>query len=83
MISLEINENYERFNKILLSNNIKDIKSCNYKEGTNWMTVYNELRRPGVHRGTAKLTPTQTKKLEELEPKVQEKIRLMTDFYLS
>ncbi|MDA9691689.1 DGQHR domain-containing protein [bacterium] len=69
--------------RVFYVDNIKDIKSCNYKEGTNWMTVYNELRRPGVHRGTAKLTPTQTKKLEELEPKVQEKIRLMTDFYLS
>ena len=52
------------------------------EHGTNWMTVYNELRRPGVHRGTAKLTPTQIKKLEELEPKVKEKIRLMTDFYM-
>ena len=68
--------------RVFYVDNIKDTKSCNYKEGTNWMTVYNELRRPGVHRGTAKLTPTQIKKLEELEPKVKEKIRLMTDFYM-
>ena len=68
--------------RVFYVDNIKDTKSCNYKEGTNWMTVYNELRRPGVHRGTAKLTPTQIKKLEELEPKLKEKIRLMTDFYM-
>ena len=68
--------------KVFYVNDIKDIKSCNYKEGTNWMKTYNELRRPGAHKGTARLTPTQRKKLEELEPKVQEKIRLMTNFYM-
>ena len=43
MISLEINENYERFNKILLSNNIKDIK-ITFDTGNFYLTNKNVLK---------------------------------------
>ena len=82
-MNVAIKEDLENIiRRVFYCGNVKDIKSCNHKEGTDWMKKYNELRRAGVHRGTARLTPTNIKTLEELEPMVQEKIRLMTDFYM-
>lgn len=76
-----LNEDLESIiRRVFYVDDIAPIKNCNYKQGTNWMKTYNELRRLKAHHGSAKLTPTQIKTLENLEPKVTEKIRLMTTF---
>tara|TARA_A100001035_G_scaffold204530_1_gene164670 strand:+ start:976 stop:3585 length:2610 start_codon:yes stop_codon:yes gene_type:complete len=68
--------------RLFYVDDIKPIEQCNWKEGTHWMTVYNNFRRVPSHPGTAALTPSQREKLQNLEPKVTEKIRLMTSFYM-
>tara|TARA_B100000575_G_scaffold79772_1_gene62486 strand:- start:860 stop:3472 length:2613 start_codon:yes stop_codon:yes gene_type:complete len=68
--------------RVFYVDNLKPITQANWKEGTNWMTHYNTVRRVPSHPGTAELTPTQRKTLQKLEPKVTEKIKLMTSFYM-
>lgn len=68
--------------RLFYVDDIKPIEQCNWREGTHWMTVFNNLRRVPSHPGTAQLTPTQRKDLQNLEPKVTQKIRLMTSFYM-
>ena len=80
-LNKSLNEDLETIiRRVFYVDDIAAIKNCNYKQGTNWMKTYNELRRTKAHLGSARLTPTQIKILENLESKVIEKIRLMTDF---
>lgn len=80
-LNKSLNEDLETIiRRVFYVDDIAPIKNCNYKQGTNWMKTYNELRRTKAHLGSARLTPTQIKILENLESKVIEKIRLMTDF---
>ena len=76
-----ISESLEKlFQSLFYTDSIKPIKSCNWKDGTHWMERYNVLRRKGVHRRSAKITPKQIQQLVDLEPKVQEKISIITKF---
>ena len=70
----------ELIKKLFYIDNIKPIKSCNWREGTNWMERYTTLRRKPSHPGTATLTPTQENNIKQLEPKVKDKISLITKF---
>ena len=59
---------------------VKPIKQANWKEGTEWMEKYNLVRRIISHPGSARLTPKTISYLEEVEPKVEEKIRNIIAF---
>jgi DGQHR domain-containing protein len=61
--------------KLFYIDTIKPIKQCNWKEGTEWMSKYNVIRRTISHPGSARLTSSVKNYLEDIEPKVEQLLK--------
>ncbi len=61
--------------KLFYIDSIKPIKQCNWKEGTEWMSKYNVIRRTISHPGSARLTSSIKNYLEDIEPKVEQLLK--------